>query len=405
MDIYFIYLLRCRGGILYTGITTDPARRFWEHFERGARSAKFTRSHRAERVEALWRTQGREAASRLEYRIKRMAKPQKERLIREPDCLQALMGDKLDASLYTIITEPELTDKRDLVYNKSINKKGRMKKMKKIRAVLMDMDGTLLGTSQVAVSMRNMAAVQKAIGMGIKVIPCTGRVFDMMPPQLLTQPGLRYFITSHGARVYDRDTGKSIYEDLIPAEECAKLMEMLEGKGLYNEVAADATIYFEKSVTEPFDMNLVPVHHVWYVRDNCHTAVEKPSAYFRENNIGLEKMNIYGIPDEMQQEIYDAVTATGSIGHTRPGAGPNLEFLHKGLDKLKAVDVVLKELGISYEETLAIGDSSSDLEIIKACGVGIAMGNAPDNIKAAADDVTDLNTEDGLAKAFEKYLW
>lgn len=277
--------------------------------------------------------------------------------------------------------------------------------MKKIRAVLMDMDGTLLGTSQVAVSMKNMAAVQKAIKMGIKVIPCTGRVFDMMPPQLLTQEGLRYFITSHGARVYDRDTGKSIYEDLIPAEEGAQLMEMLEGKGLYNEVAADATIYFEKSVTEPFDMNVVPVHHVWYVRDNCHTAVEKPSAYFRENNVGLEKMNIYGIPAEMQQELYDAITATGFIGHTRPGAGPNLEFLHKGLDKLKAVDVVLKELGISYEETLAIGDSSSDLEIIKACGVGIAMGNAPDNIKAAADDVTDLNTEDGLAKAFEKYLF
>ena len=60
--------------------------------------------------------------------------------------------------------------------------------------------------------------------------------------------------------------------------------------------------------------------------------------------------------------------------------------------------------GISYEETLAIGDSSSDLEIIRACGIGIAMGNAPDDIKAAADDVTAPNTEDGLAKAFEKYI-
>jgi hydroxymethylpyrimidine pyrophosphatase-like HAD family hydrolase len=53
---------------------------------------------------------------------------------------------------------------------------------------------------------------------------------------------------------------------------------------------------------------------------------------------------------------------------------------------------------------MAIGDSSSDLEIIKACGIGVAMGNAPEDIKEAADAVTDANTEDGLAKAFEKFI-
>ena len=88
----------------------------------------------------------------------------------------------------------------------------------------------------------------------------------------------------------------------------------------------------------------------------------------------------------------------------RPGAGPNLEFANYTLDKIKATDAVLRELGISYEETMAIGDSSSDLEIIKACGVGVAMGNAPDYIKEAANDVTGINTADGLADAFEKYV-
>ena len=275
----------------------------------------------------------------------------------------------------------------------------------KLRAVLMDMDGTLLGKSQVAVSMGNMKAVQKAIGMGIHVIPCTGRVFDMMPPQLLTQEGVRYYVTSHGARLYDRERGVSLYEDLIPAHQSAQLMRLLEGKGLYNEVAANGTIYFESSVTRPFDKSVVPEHHLWYIRDNCYTAVEKPSEHFLEHGVAVEKMNIYAIPQAMQQELYDALNATGFIRHTRPGAGPNLEFSHHTLDKLKAVDVVLKELGVSYEETMAIGDSSSDLEIIRACGLGVAMGNAPDNIKAAADVVTGINTEDGLAQAFEKYLF
>ena len=270
----------------------------------------------------------------------------------------------------------------------------------KIKAVLMDMDGTLFGRSQVAVSVPNMTAVQRAIEKGVHVIPCTGRVYNMLPPQLLTQQGLRYFVTSHGARAYDT----SIYENLISPENSAKLLSLLEGKGLYNEIAANGTIYFEKAITDNLDISIVPEHHVWYVRDNCYTAVEKPSAYFAENGFAIEKINLYGIPKDLQQSIYDDVNALGFIKHMRPGAGPNLEFQTNTLDKLKAVDAILGALGVSYEETMAIGDSSSDFEIIKACGLGVAMGNAPDNIKAAADVVTGLNTENGLAEAFEKYV-
>lgn len=290
-----------------------------------------------------------------------------------------------------------------MICNYNRNRKG--EPTMKIRAVLMDMDGTLLGKSQVAVSVKNMKAIQKAIEQGIHVIPCTGRVYDMMPPQLLTQQGLRYFVTSHGARLYDRERDVSLYEDLIPPEQSAQLMRLLEGQGLYNEVAANGTIYFEQAVTAPFDTTVVPEHHLWYIRDNCFTAVEKPSEYFLQHGVAVEKMNIYAIPAGMQQELYEALNATGFIRHTRPGAGSNLEFSHHTLDKLRAVDVVLKELGIAYEQTMAIGDSSSDLAIIQACGLGVAMGNAPDNIKAAADAVTGINTEDGLAQAFETYLF
>lgn len=273
-----------------------------------------------------------------------------------------------------------------------------------ICAILVDMDGTLLGKSQVAVSRRNMKALQAAIHKGLTVIPCTGRVYDMLPPQLLTQEGLRYFVTSHGARVYDSQTGESVHENLIPAADAARIMRILEGKGLYNEIAAEKTIFFEQAIADTMLAQPVPEHHIWYVRDNCYTAVEKPSEYFAKNNVCVEKMNVYGIPKAMQQEIYDAVTATGVIAHTRPGAGENLEFAHCTMKKLDATDKLLASLGISYEETLAIGDSSSDLDIIRRCGVGIAMGNAPQYIKDAANDVTDLNTNDGFAKAIEKYV-
>ena len=274
----------------------------------------------------------------------------------------------------------------------------------KIRAVLMDMDGTLLGKSQVAVSQKNMTAIQRAIKKGVHIIPCTGRVYDMLPPQILTQEGLRYFVTSHGARAYDKLTGKSVYEDLIPPRESAALMRILEGKGLYNEIAADATIYFEKSVADDFDMSVVPEHHVWYIRDKCYTAVEKPSEYFFEHGIAVEKMNIYAIPEGLRESIYGEIGKTGFIKHTRPGVKADLEFSHCTLNKLRAVEAILERLGVPYEETMGIGDSSSDLEILGACGLGVAMGNAPENIKAAADVVTGTNIEDGLAEAFETYV-
>ena len=256
-----------------------------------------------------------------------------------------------------------------------------------IRAILLDMDGTLLGRSQVAVSVRNMEALARAMEKGVAVIPCTGRVFDMMPPQLLTMEGLRYYITSHGAAAYDRLEKKNIYEDTIPADEAERLMEMLEGRGLYNEIAARNTIWLEKAIADTLEAQPVPEHHVWYMRDRCYTAVEKPSEYFRKHGVRVEKMNLYNIPAQMQQSVYDAVTATGFICH-----------------KIRAVEAVLARLGVGFEETMALGDSSSDEAILRKSALGVAMGNAPEKIKACANDVTGLNTEDGVALALEKYL-
>lgn len=76
--MYYTYILLCADGTLYTGITTDPQRRLHQHRE--AIGAKYTRSHPGERMLAVWQSADRAAASRLEYRIKRLSHRQKERL-------------------------------------------------------------------------------------------------------------------------------------------------------------------------------------------------------------------------------------------------------------------------------------------------------------------------------------
>jgi len=91
--MYYIYIIRCKGGLLYTGITTDISRRLDEHFGRNGKCAKYTRSHHAEALEALWTAPDRSLASRLEYRIKQLPKAKKLQLIADNSCFAAFFGE------------------------------------------------------------------------------------------------------------------------------------------------------------------------------------------------------------------------------------------------------------------------------------------------------------------------
>ena len=85
--MYYVYLLRCADGSLYTGITTDLSRRLAEHRSRSGRGARYTRSHPVLHLEAAFAAADRAQASRLEYRIKGLSRERKERLLQAPaDC-------------------------------------------------------------------------------------------------------------------------------------------------------------------------------------------------------------------------------------------------------------------------------------------------------------------------------
>jgi hypothetical protein len=77
---------------------------------------------------------------------------------------------------------------------------------------------------------------------------------------------------------------------------------------------------------------------------------------------------------------------------------------HPDSDKGKALDVVCRELGVSPRETVAMGDSESDIGMLEMAGLGIAMANSPDEVKRAALHVTRSNDEDGVAWALEKFV-
>lgn len=272
-----------------------------------------------------------------------------------------------------------------------------------IRAILLDFDGTTLQKDQVFISVRNMYAIRKALDKGIYIIPSTGRAENMQPPQIEAEKRIRYYITSGGTRVVDHSTGEIIHQELLTPDDSARMCRIFEEKNIYTEIAAGGKIYLEKAVADHLERYPVPPHHVWFIEAGRQLVIEKPSQYFFENGIGIEKVNMYGIPAELQQPIYDEVEQSG-VAHITDPLGENMQFFPKGLDRTRGIRKLLDKLNITMDQVMSIGDSILDADAIKASGIGVAVGNAPQWLKEQADFVTAPFDKDGVAIAIEKYI-
>lgn len=110
MPEYYVYLLRCSDDSLYTGVTTDPIRRFGEHRDRGSKAAKYTRSHAVQQIAAAFLAESKQAAYRLEYHIKSLSKSEKEDLVRSDASVLTVAQDVY----LRIVTERETLYERIL---------------------------------------------------------------------------------------------------------------------------------------------------------------------------------------------------------------------------------------------------------------------------------------------------
>ena len=95
--MYYTYMIRCKDNSLYTGMTNNIENRVKKHIS--GKGAKYTKSHHAEKIEAVWRTKDKSLACKLEYQIKQLEKAQKEKLIKG-ERLSAYLKGKIDCRRY-----------------------------------------------------------------------------------------------------------------------------------------------------------------------------------------------------------------------------------------------------------------------------------------------------------------
>ncbi len=272
--------------------------------------------------------------------------------------------------------------------------------MRQIKMIGLDLDGTMLN-SRKEVSDHTRSVLEQAIAQGIIVLAATGRPLTGIPAQVRAIQGMKYALTTNGARIYDLIRQKTILEHPVPYEKGKKALEIAEKYDTLQEAYFDREVYAQEDrLQEIYRYHKNP--HMWeYVR-STRTVVPSIKKWYDEAKRDADKLQLmFADMQEMQRarkelEMIPGLVMTGSLGN-------NIEINAQGINKGIGMLELGRMLGITREEIMACGDGDNDLEMLKAVGLGVAMGNAEESVKAAADYVTDTNEEEGVAKAVEKF--
>jgi len=259
--------------------------------------------------------------------------------------------------------------------------------MNNYRVIVLDLDGTLLNSNK-EVSKRNLAAVMACYRRGMKIVFATARppraVKWFLPDVLLE---IASFVYYNGAQAYCPHTNTEFHESIPP------------------EVTAEITDY---SLEHHPDLDLtMEVRDEWFsLREHDYRATMNAEA------------NPIVIPlDEFKQHNATKILLSGSFEGT-PLYEPFRDRAHilytdnnqlvqvmpLNASKEQAVLKLCRVYGLEMDSVMAFGDDHNDLGLARACGYSVAMGNAIDELKAIADEVTASNDEDGVAVVLERLL-
>lgn len=278
--------------------------------------------------------------------------------------------------------------------------------MKTIKLISLDLDGTLFNNKSI-ITEKNKQAIKRATDAGISVVISTGRPYTGLPFEQIEGLGINYAITTNGAGVYEIPSRKEIHTDCISNEIAFPIIDFLLTKQVHMDafIGGDA-ISPAKCLDTAKRLN-VPDSIKEYIIDS-RTRVDDVKAYMLEHNTPLQKMTINFQTDENgvlidREEIRQYLCSNPDINVVCGGYN-NLEFTRAGVDKGQGLIHLADHLGIPVEQTMAVGDTENDLEILKAARISVAMGNAIDEIKKNADYITLSNEEDGVAYAINHFI-
>ncbi|WP_462413206.1 HAD family hydrolase [Neobacillus sp. Marseille-QA0830] len=255
----------------------------------------------------------------------------------------------------------------------------------KVRAIFIDMDGTLLKASN-TISHRNRVAIKRLMHQGVKVFLATGRHYEVTAPYHKELGLPTPMICLNGAAIHDAETGNALQMKTVQLNE--ERFHKLTAENSCNVIIHTANGVYCKETNEEIEY--------W-------TKVGKISPRY--------------IGDLKQANYHDVLKYSVRTGAPCPefsamfkqeadiiNWNDGFELVAPHVSKWSAIKNLLLTYRISPNEVVTIGDGPNDIEMVRHAGLGVAMGNASEKIKDAADFVTGHHENDGLAEFIESYL-
>ncbi len=260
--------------------------------------------------------------------------------------------------------------------------------------IVLDVDGTLLN-SRKEIAPETLSAIRRVCAAGKTVAFGTGRAVPELSDQIALLPEIRCAVFASGAGLYDIREGKTFGLRPIPREEQARILSLSRGKDVMPQLVLP-----EKDVIQSSHLDRLEDFHMGIYRpmyEKAMTLVPDIYAFAASCREPVLKINLYhtNVPDRVRTReqlsgerlelVYSEVT---SVECSAPGVSKGT-----GLERLCEL------LGIPTEACIAVGDAENDISMLSAAGLGVAMGNARENVKAAADRVVSDLDHGGCAEA------
>lgn len=266
----------------------------------------------------------------------------------------------------------------------------------KYKFLVLDLDGTLTNNKK-EITERTRQTLIDAQERGVKIILASGRPTYGIAPiadllELKKYGG--YILSYNGGEIINWQTGELMYENVLDPDVLPYLYQCANENNFAIVTYKDKYVLTEhpddKYVLKEAILNVMETKKV----DNFLDAIDFPVA---KCLIVGERTRLAVLEKQMQEVLKDCMGVYRSEPYF-------LELVPKGIDKAQSLAVLLEKIGGTKEEMIAVGDGYNDLSMIQFAGLGVAMANAQDPVRSAADYITLTNEEDGVALVVEKFM-
>lgn len=271
--------------------------------------------------------------------------------------------------------------------------------MKKIKMMCLDIDGTLLNSNHQITKKVKEAINIVANEINIPVILVSARmpkgIVFLQRELEIEEPIICY----SGALILDKN-GEIISKEFINISNLEEIHKAVNKHNIHISLYKDDEWYIKEmdywAKQESEITNIIP----------AIVDFEELIELWKTEKTGPNKILCMANPDEINL-LKDEIKSNSNVNvlNIYPSKTTYLEIMPTNASKTSAINYLEKKFNIDKDKIIAMGDNYNDMDMLKYVGLGIAMGNAPDDVKKSADDVTLTNDEDGVAEAIKKYIF